>query len=143
MNINDSRVPINVSDVFDNDGELLIDPVGGEVGKEILERKCADIFHMLEGENVFTFPNPIYPSEYDYQYSIKYWEGIGWKYPKKQMNDREISDKINYLDLSVIPISEYQKKGYDYVINKLKESNPVLAEQNEFNIHLLTNNSIT
>ena len=47
------------------------------------------------------------------------------------MNDREISDKINYLDLSVIPISEYQKKGYDYVINKLKESNPVLAEQNE------------
>ena len=48
MNINDSRVLINVSDVFDKDGELLIDPVGGEVGKEILERKCADIFHMLK-----------------------------------------------------------------------------------------------
>ena len=84
MNINDSRVPINVSDVFDKDGELLIDPVGGEVGKEILERKMRGYISYVKGENVFTFPNPIYPSEYDYQYSIKYWEGIGWKYPKNK-----------------------------------------------------------
>ena len=131
MNINDNRVPINVSDVFDKDGELLIDPIGGDVGKEILERKIRGYISYVKGENIFTFPNPIFPSEYDYQYSIKYWEGIGWKYPRKQMNDREIQDKINYLDLSIIPINEYQKKGYDYVINETKQYNPVLAEQNE------------
>ena len=129
MNLNDSRVPLNVSDVFDKNGDLLIGNDFQEIGKELLIRKLRGYISYVKGNSPFTFPNAIYPSYYDDSHSIKILKSKGWQYPKIQMNDREIEDEINYLDLTIVPIKEYQKRGYNYVLDNIKRRNPILKEK--------------
>ena len=130
MNINDNRVPINVSDVFDKDGELLIGNMGEEIGKELLERKMRGYISYVRGENPMTFPNAIYPNDYDNTESLIYLKNSGdWEYPKLQMNDREINEPIKYLDITAISIENYQEQAYNYIIQRIKNKHPVLAEK--------------
>ena len=71
MNINDNRVPISVSDVFNKESELLVGNGGEQIGKELLIRKMRGYISYVRGENPFTFPNAIYPYDYSDAFSIK------------------------------------------------------------------------
>ena len=121
MNINDNRVPINISDVFNKDGELLIGNNGEEIGKELLIRKMRGYVSYVRGENPFSFPNAIYPYSYNDAFSIKsLMESKQWSYPTLQINDIEITNSIDHLDILLTPIGEEQSEIYNYVIDKLK-----------------------
>ena len=132
MNINDNRVPISVSDVFDKNGEILVGNDGQQIGKELLIRKMRGYISYVRGENPFTFPNAIYPYDYGEAFSIKsLMQTEQWSYPSLQMNDKEITDPINFLDILITPIGEEQGEIYNYAIEKLKLKNKNLEEERE------------
>ena len=110
MNINDNRSTIVASDVFDKNGELL------DSGRELLQRKLTGYISFVRGENPYTFPYRIYPSEFSPENILDIE-----KYPKKQMNNQDIVTPIQHLPLYMNNVNEYQKNGYDMVIAFLRE----------------------
>ena len=126
LNINDGRAPIAVNDVFDREGNFLVDSTGYEVGRDNLKIKLNGYISYVRGENPFTFPNAIYPNDTinDKANSIKYMRRYSeWMYPELQVNDKPIEIPIQYTDLFLVNIGEYQNKAYNYVINTIKANN--------------------
>ena len=64
MNLNDNRVPLDISDVFNENGELLVGNNGEEIGKELLERKATGYISFVRGDNPYTFPYRIWPKQF-------------------------------------------------------------------------------
>ena len=123
MNLNDNRFPIKISEVFDKDGRFLLDDEGNEVGKELLIQKARGYISFVRGENPYTFPYRIYPSEFTAENLLKDME-----YPRKQINGTEIIKRIQFLDLFISNIGEYQEKAYNYVINQIREDFPSFSK---------------
>ena len=124
MNLNDNRAPLEIKDVFTDNGELLVGNDGEEIGKELLERKLRGYISYVRGEDPFSFPNAIYPSDYESPNSIKVkLANEEWAYPTKQLNDATITEEmqIKYLDLFLTNIGYEQNKMYNYLMKILKE----------------------
>ena len=111
MNINDRRGKVMESSIFDKNGNIK------EGGKEILIRKATGYVSFVRGENPYTFPYRIYPNEFAVDHTFK-----NISYPTIQMNGKSIleNDKLKFLDLYLVDIGEYQKYGYNYIIQNLK-----------------------
>jgi hypothetical protein len=72
MNINDNKVPITISDVFDKNGNFLVDTkTNNEIGKELLKRKANGYISYVRGENPYSFPYRIWPYQFNPEISIK------------------------------------------------------------------------
>lgn len=117
MNINDKRAPIELKDVFDEDGDFKTDSKGNEVGRELLERKATGYVSFVRGENPYMFPYKIWPEQFAPRNSIQ-----GKPYPKYQMNRRQVIQTLQYLQLYVSNIGVYQQKGYDFIIEQLRKN---------------------
>ena len=111
MNINDRRGKVSESSIFDKDGNIK------EGGKEVLIRKATGYVSFVRGENPYTFPYRVYPSLFAPNHTFK-----EIAYPIIQMNGKSIDekDKLKFLDLFLLNIGEYQKYGYDFIIQNLK-----------------------
>jgi superfamily II DNA or RNA helicase len=116
MNINDRRPTIDVSDVFDKNGEFKKNPAG----KELLIRKATGYVSFVRGNNPYTFPYRVYPSIFSPKNTFP-----SVKYPKYQMNGKVIKpdDKIEILSLYLTQIGEYQSLGYKFIIDNLRNKN--------------------
>ena len=117
MNINDGRSTIDIKDVFNKDGTFKVSSSGKEIGKELLERKSTGYISVVRGENPYTFPYRIWPSDFSNEntFSVK-------PYPSLQINGvSSLEQKIQHLSLYLIDIGEYQEKGYKYIIQRLKD----------------------
>ena len=123
LNLNDNRFPIKISDVFDGNGNFT------ENGQELLIRKITGYVSYVSGENPFTFPHRIWPYTSDNPHSIKKLTDNGWNYPTKQINGLNVEKPINNLDIVITKLHEEQNKGYEYIVKKAKEKNPILNEQ--------------
>lgn len=120
MNINDKRPKIEVRDIFDNNGNFKIkDRV--EVGKEILIQKMRGYVSFVRGENPYTFPYRIYPSDYNKNLTLK---NPNFSYPKKQLNGANIIQGIEYLDIFTNKIGDYQQYGYEIAKWNLRNNLP-------------------
>ena len=64
MNLNDKRSSIDTKDVFDADGNFKVDNDGKDIGRELLERKATGYISFVRGDNPYTFPYRIWPSEF-------------------------------------------------------------------------------
>jgi hypothetical protein len=113
MNLNDGRSEIETKDVFDSDGNFKIVD-GVEVGKQLLERKATGYISFVRGDNPYTFPYRIWPSEFAPKKTIK--DRI---YPQIQLNRKEIMKPVQFLSLYITPLSPYQDSGYNYIVSKL------------------------
>ena len=118
MNMNDRRGIISVSDIFDKNGEWQKDKDGKEIGKEFLIRKATGYVSYIRGENPYTFPFRVYPDRFAPEHTFKSIE----EQPNYQINGRRIpSDrKIEKLSIYLNIIGEYQKLGYSYIIDRLR-----------------------
>ena len=116
MNINDRRPTIDVSDVFDKNGDFKKNPSG----KELLIRKATGYVSFVRGNNPYTFPYRVYPSIFLPKNTFP-----DVKYPKYQMNGKVIKpdDKIEILSLYLTQIGEYQSLGYKFIIDNLRNKN--------------------
>tara|TARA_R110002072_G_scaffold5205_5_gene34453 strand:+ start:36 stop:4028 length:3993 start_codon:yes stop_codon:yes gene_type:complete len=117
MNINDNKVPITVSDVFDKNGKFLVDKTNDvEIGKELFMRKANGYISYVRGENPYSFPYRIWPDQFDEERTIK-----SITYPKFQLNNKEIIEPIKYLSIYTNKIGDYQNKAYNFLIKSIKE----------------------
>ena len=85
-----------------------------EVGKELLERKATGYISFVRGDNPYTFPYRIWPSEFAPEKTLK--DRI---YPTIQLNGAEITETIQFLSLYTTTVSPYQDSGYNYIVQKL------------------------
>ena len=128
LNLNDNRFPINISDVFNSNGTFLMDG-DEEIGKNLLIQKLTGYVSYVSGENPFSFPYRIWPSEYNNPNSLKkLLSSDDWDYPNTQINNLEIDTPIQHLDLVITTLHEEQNKAYNYIIAKSKEKYPQLNE---------------
>jgi hypothetical protein len=117
MNMNDRRGKIDVKDVFLKDGNFK------EGGEELLIRKATGYVSFVRGENPYTFPYRVYPNIFA---PNKTFPAI--KYPKYQMNGKEIRKEDNKRILSLYlnklkfcnNCGECQRCAYKYIINNLR-----------------------
>ena len=122
MNLNDNRYPILIKEVFDKEGNFITDSDGNQIGKELLIRKANGYISYVRGENPYTFPYRIYPSKFNGKNTL-----VSFKYPEKQMNGQTILTGIQFLDLFISVIGNYQKKAYFSIINDLKKKFPSMT----------------
>jgi len=120
MNINDKRATIEISDVFDADGHFkepqpLENGQMTESGRDLLIRKLTGYISYVRGENPYTFPYRIYPETFAPEHSFK-----DKSYPTIQMNGTTIDEPIKHVHIYTTTIGEYQKKGYEKIINIMK-----------------------
>jgi Helicase conserved C-terminal domain len=128
LNMVDKRGTIKESDVFDTNGNFTKARTGKdgrkyEGGKELLKRKLTGYISYVRGENPYTFPYRIYPEVFAPDNAIANFE-----YPKTQLNGQEIEDPMKYIPVYLSEIGEYQKKGYDFIIKKIKEESGELSD---------------
>ena len=123
LNLNDGRFPISLRDVFDSKGNFIENTNGEEIGKQLLIQKMTGYISYVRGNNPFTFPYSIYPSEANNPLSLKKSLKDGsWSYPTVQLNGATIINPLEILDLTIVDIGEYQKRGYDLIIQSLKKN---------------------
>ena len=116
MNLNDQRSTIEINDVFDKAGNLLIKPDGTNVGEELLRRKATGYVSFVRGENPYTFPYRIFPSLFSIGNTFKQLT-----YPTKQLNGKAIVQPLEHLDVYVNVCGAFQEKGYNYILSTIKE----------------------
>jgi len=120
MNTNDRRGRIEVRDIFKKNGDFK------DKGEEILTRKSTGYISFVRGENPYTFPYRIYPSEFAKDHTF-----ANIKYPAYQMNLKKIKheDKKRVLSLYLTKIGGCKNCGkcqycaYKYIIYNLRNKN--------------------
>ena len=119
LNMNDKRSTIDVNDVFNKDGSFVKGKNGEEIGKELLQRKLNGYVSYVKGDNPFIFPYRILPELFNNEKSIKNEDFV---YPKKNIINKEFSnndnENIDFFDIYLSSMEEYQEKVYRYIINK-------------------------
>ena len=117
MNTNDRRGRLEVKDIFDKNGDFK------KNGEEMLIRKATGYISFVRGENPYTFPYRVYPSEFAKQHTFP-----AIKYPSYQMNLKKIKheDKKRVLSLYLTKIGGCNNCGscqycaYKYIIYNLR-----------------------
>jgi hypothetical protein len=115
MNLNDKRSTVEINDIFDKNGNFLIDESGKNIGEELLRRKATGYVSFVRGENPYTFPYRIFPSLFSIDHTFK-----ELTYPRKQINDKSIVQPLEHLDVYVNKCGSYQEKGYKYILSEIK-----------------------
>ena len=131
MNLNDNRFSIKKGMIFDKDGNFKINKEGKEIGRERLTNRLRGYVSYVKGNNPFMFPFSIYPHESNNKNSLKILlRNSEWNYPLKQINGSNIKNPIQFLDLYMIRLkNNIQYHGYNKLINKLKQDNPILTKK--------------
>ncbi len=129
MNLNDNRFPITVSDIFTKENTFIEDE--RQSGKDILIQKLNGYVSYVSGENPFKFPFRIFPFEFNSPHSLKILKTTEWRYPSQQINGLEITEdnQINYLDVYINTLQDFQERAYNYLIEKMKKKYPQLQEK--------------
>jgi hypothetical protein len=117
MNTNDRRGRIEVKDIFNKNGDFK------KHGEELLIRKATGYVSFVRGENPYTFPYRVYPSEFAKKHTFP-----DIKYPSYQMNLKKIKheDKKRVLSLYLTKLEDCQNCGkcqycaYKYIIYNLR-----------------------
>jgi len=117
MNTNDRRGRIEVKDIFNKNGDFK------KNGEELLIRKATGYISFVRGENPYTFPFRVYPSEFAKKHTFPFI-----KYPSYQMNLVKIphEDKKRILSIYLNTIGNCEKCGkcqyccYKYIIHNLR-----------------------
>ena len=87
MNLNDNRSKINEKDIFDKNGDFLINAdTGEEIGKLKLANRVRGYISFVRGEDPFSFPQRIFPNQFD---SVHSFLSENTVYPKKQFNNEK------------------------------------------------------
>jgi hypothetical protein len=140
MNINDRRGVVKLSDVFDEDGNFLVNDNGENIGKDLFIRKMNGYVSFVRGENPYTFPYRIYPDKFSLLNTLQNISCPNGTIPipSRKINGKIILDneKMNYLIPYISKMNNYQQKGYELIINKISNTNN-FKNMNTFGYKLL------
>ena len=114
INRNEGKMRVVHKDIFDKNGNFLISESGEEIGKKHFIRTIRGYISFVRGEDPFTFPYKIYPSQFSIpEKSILMTKSHN---PTKQYNDIIIPEGIEHIDLYLTKIYDYQQSVYNYCI---------------------------
>jgi Helicase conserved C-terminal domain len=120
MNINDRRGVVEVDEIFDKNGAFLKNERGEETGKEMLIRKATGYVSFVRGDNPYTFPFRVYPSDFAPEHSFNYQFPNGkYAYPMGSTVSANRDERINILNLYLLEIGNYQAMGYKYIMDNI------------------------
>ena len=122
MMANDKRSLLSIKEVFDNEGNLLIDDKGNNIGEKLLIQKLRGYVSFVRGENPYLFPYRIFPKLFSKD-SIKNIE-----YPKNTINNKEIIQPIQYTDIECVRIQREQEDIYNKITEELKSKKTIKTE---------------
>lgn len=125
---NDKLSEIKKNEIFDKYGNLLVSKQGDEVGANKLMEKSNGYVSYVRGEDPYKFPFKIYPSDYNSEFSI-----FNYTYPKFQYNKKNIEEKIDFLDLYMNNMSEFQKNAYQSFTKKLYKNDKIKLDGDDEN----------
>lgn len=129
MNLNDGRPMIEEKQIFDKEGNFLIDDnTGEEIGKKVFIQKITGYVSFVRGENPFTFPYRIFPFQFDNSKSFLDESNI---YPRIQFNGQPIIQSLEHVDVCKIGIGEYQSNIYNKIIKYLLKKDDEKDEKDE------------
>lgn len=144
LNAVDGRPPIRVKDVFTSSGELR--------NRDLLVRKLTGYVSFVRGENPYLFPFRVYPDIFD---PARLLGSADFPKPTMQMNQKEIADPIRQVPVYMNPVGDYQKRGYDFILDniiqkmyvrdktgKIREKNAGIFENMESFGYTMLNNPI-
>ena len=114
MNINDQRLPVEFKDIFNNDGSFKLNEKGEEIGKELLIRKSTGYVSFVKGENPYTFPYRIFPSQFNELKSI-----FSIVYPRFMLTNKPLDSKIEMVDIYINNLDKYQEFIYQNLVKQL------------------------
>ena len=117
MNLNDRRATIEAKDVFDKEGNLLVNKDGVNVGEQLLKQKATGYISFVRGENPYTFPYRIFPDIFSPENTFK-----NHPYPEVQLNGRKIVQGLEHINIFLTKIGDYQSEGYNYIIDYMTKS---------------------
>lgn len=101
LNMNDNHGILYNKEVFDKHGNFV------QGGEEKLIEKANGYVSYVRGENPYSFPFKVYPTDFDSESSIK-----NIAYPRIQFNNKPISSPVQNLDLYVNKMHDIQMEGY-------------------------------
>ena len=114
MNKNDNRAEINEKDVFDSENNFLISEDGKDIGRDLLKRKLVGNISYIRGDNPYTFPFRIWPSEFSRKNTFN--EN---PIPRIQYNGKKILQNMDMLSVYLNRLDPYQEDIYNKIIKTL------------------------
>ena len=140
MNLNDNRAQISRNQILDKDGNFVPEQKNAdnmvivEGGRELLKRKLIGYVSYVRGENPYTFPFRLYPTQFS-ESKDNTW--ASYSYPTKMFNDVdiEIPPKKHVINNTFVSkMGSSQKEIYESL---LKEEMPKLENRNRIKFHYL------
>lgn len=128
MNVNDGRGLIYRNEIFDDDGNFLLDDEGDEVGKKNLIHKANGYISYIRGENPYSFPFRIFPMNFDLSSSTKNTDFV---YPTQIISGKRLTSSIEHIDVYLTDMGEYQEQIYNKVIEPLSKTDDADFESND------------
>ena len=121
MHSNDNRPEVKISDVFDDNGNFVVDKeTGEEIGKNKFINISRGYVSYVRGENPYSFPYRIYPHLFSQTNSL--FNKLYTNYPKYSPNNTTIkqNQKIEYTDLFINTLfkDSFQESAYYTIKNK-------------------------
>jgi len=120
MLLNSNLPTLHTNEVFDKKGNLLkqLDDDGNlvEMGAIKLSQKMSGHISFVRGDNPFTFPFSLYPSEFSREQSVKSL----LQYPEKMLNGKDIVKPLEYLDCYMTTAGKRQQVVYKAILAELK-----------------------
>jgi len=117
MNLNDNRPIVAIKEVFDSNGNFVVDDSGEEIGLKKFVRKISGYVSFVQGEDPINFPFRIFPSQFDAKQSL-----LKSSYPTIQFDGSDIVVPMKHIDLYTVQLSEYQTSVYEYFMQSLNLS---------------------
>jgi superfamily II DNA or RNA helicase len=114
MNKNDKRGQIGLSEVFDKEGNFIIDKDGNDKGYQLLKRKVNGYISFVKGENPLTFPFRIFPNDFSPDNTFQ-----KNRYPSRQINGKNIVQPLEHVNVFLTNIGRYQNLIYNTILDEI------------------------
>jgi hypothetical protein len=118
--LNDKRAPIEVFDIFENDGFTL-----KPQAPEILEKKTRGYISFLRGENPLVFPVKIYPN----LEGLSYLPDPKYYYNKGKLTELSNDLKIKHLSFIKNSMSQFQYTYYKKTVASLTDDDEIISDK--------------
>ena len=116
LHMNDRRATFGLADIFGKDGALRVEE-GSEEPGGLLARKSTGYVSFVRGDNPYTFPFRVWPSEFAPEHTLER-QGM----PTIQMNGKAILQGLEMVSVYVNALGSVQEAAYGYIVKHIAQA---------------------
>lgn len=114
MRLNDKKPKYELNYFFNDKKELIVSADNERIGENRLANALRGYVSFVRGEDPYSFPYRIFPSEFEAEKSVRTVVREG-KYPRRAPNGTPITDTIKHLDVYMLKIPTEQGEIYERI----------------------------